>query len=90
MGHPLTKSAPIGADQERRDISRILRRSVKFHVFMPLLKYSAIWQRYSKGGPPLKESRSNGAGQTKREISRILRRPLKYAGLISRLNYSVI
>ena len=41
-GAPLTEARPIGSGQARRDISHILRRSVKLIDLMPLLNYIVI------------------------------------------------
>ena len=62
---PLLNRPHIGAAHAKRDISRILRRPLKFIELSPLLNYCVISPAYSKGGRP------NGADKAKRGISRI-------------------
>ena len=82
-------SLPIGADQAKRDISRISMRPLRLLDMGPLLNYSIIERMYSNGWL-LGKSRPIGTGRGKRDTSGILQRSLKFLELIPMLNYSVI
>ena len=80
-GPPVTKPRTIGLDHPKREIKNlagmsltkalteeILRGPLKFLWLIPLLNYTAMRNRVSKGGPPLTKPRPIAMARSKREI----------------------